>query len=61
MHHPFEKLTTILTIVLYLFALLFFLYGFIKVYQGENALVYFLLGGCFGIISTGKKIWDKRA
>ena len=61
MHHPFEKLTTILTIVLYFFALLFFLYGFIKVYQGENALVYFLLGGCFGIISTGKKIWDKRA
>ncbi|MBQ8314652.1 MAG: hypothetical protein IJX95_02775 [Lachnospiraceae bacterium] len=61
MHHPFEKLTTILTIVLYLIALLFILYGFVKVYRGEPALVYFLLGGCFCIISTGKKIWDKRA
>jgi len=61
MHHPFEKLTTILTTVLYFIALLFILYGFVKVSQGEHALVYFLLGGCFCIISTGKKVWDKRA
>lgn len=61
MHHRFERLTAILATVLYLIALLFIVYGFVKVSRGENALVYFLLGGCFGIISARKKGWDKRA
>ncbi len=61
MHHRLKKITAVLSTVLSLISLLFLLYGFVKVYQGETALVYFLLAGCFGIISTGKKIWDKRA
>lgn len=60
MYNKLEKLSVILSTILYGIAFLFVLYGFIKMYQGEDAIVYFLLGGCFGIISTGKKIWDKK-
>jgi len=60
MFHKIERLNVLLSTVLYGIALLFVIYGFVKIYLGEDAIVYFLLGGCFGIISTGKKIWDKK-
>jgi len=60
MNDNLEKISRVLVTILYLFAILFLIYGFVKVYQGENAVVYFLLAGCFAIVSTGKKIWDKK-
>lgn len=60
MYNSLERLSEILSTILYFIAFLFIIYGLIKVYQGDDAIVYFLLGGCFGIISTGKKIWDRK-
>lgn len=60
MYHKFQKASSVLCTILYFMAFLFFLSGFIKVYQRESFLVYFLLGGCFLLISSGKKLWDKR-
>lgn len=60
MYNKLERLSVILSTILYLIAFLFVIYGLVKLYQGEDAIVYFLLGGCFGIISTGKKIWDNK-
>ena len=60
MFHKIERLNVFLCTVLYGMALLFVAYGFVKIYRGEDAIAYFLLGGCFAIISTGKKIWDKK-
>lgn len=60
MNDNLEKISRVLVTILYLFAILFLIYGFVKVYQGENAVVYFLLAGCFAIVLTGKKIWDKK-
>ena len=31
-----------------------------KSVQGDDASAYFLLGGCFAIISTGKELWNKK-
>lgn len=61
MYHKFQKVSSVLCTVLYLIALLFILYGFVRLYRGETALIYFLLGGCFGLLSAGKKVWDKKA
>lgn len=60
MYNNLARLSKILSTILYFIAFLFIIYGLIKVYQGEDAIVYFLLGGCFGIISTGKKMWDRK-
>ena len=60
MYNNLEKLSRILSTILYFIAFLFIIYGFVKVYQGEDAIVYFLLGGCFAIISTGKELWNKK-
>ncbi|MBQ8278548.1 MAG: hypothetical protein IJZ23_01785 [Roseburia sp.] len=60
MDNKLERLSVILSTILCFFAIIFVIYGLVKVYQGENAITYFLLAGCFGIISAGKKIWDKK-
>lgn len=60
MDNKLERLSVILSTILYFFAIMFVIYGLVKVYQGENAITYFLLAGCFGIISAGKKIWNKE-
>ena len=60
MYNKLERLSAILSTILYFIAVLFVIYGLAKVYQGEEAIAYFLLAGCFGIISTGKKIWNKK-
>ncbi len=60
MYNKLERLSAILSTILYFIAVLFVIYGLAKAYQGEDAIAYFLLGGCFGIISTGKKIWNKK-
>ena len=55
MYNSLERLNKILSMILCFIAFLFIICGLIKVYQGDDAIGYFLLGGCFGIISTGKK------
>ena len=60
MENKLERLSVILSTILVFFAIMFVIYGLVKVYQGENAIAYFILSGCFGIISGGKKIWDKK-
>lgn len=60
MYNNLARLSKILSTILYFIAFFFIIYGLIKVYQGEDAIAYFLLGGCFGIISTGKKMWSRK-
>lgn len=60
MNNNLAGISKILSTILYFIAFLFIVYGLIELYQGEDAIVYFLLGGCFGIISTGKKMWDRK-
>ena len=60
MYNSLERLNKILSMILCFIAFLFIICGLIKVYQGDDAIGYFLLGGCFRIISTGKKIWDRK-
>lgn len=55
MYNKIERLNTILSVILRCFTILFVICGLEKAYLGEDAFSYFLLAGCFAIISANKK------
>lgn len=55
-----NKLSAILSMILHFMAVVFFIKALFELYQGENAVGSFMLGGCLLIVSGGKTILDKK-
>lgn len=55
-----NKLSAILSIILYFMAVVFFMKALFELYQGKDAIGSLLIGGCLLIVSGGKTILDKK-